>query len=648
MRYLPLLLLVFITGCRSSQHLKPQAHKGVIDLSAWNFDSNGMITLDGEWKFYPMQLLTPVELARYDSTAIPQFLAVPGYWNGQYGMSGYGYGTYVLTVKLPAAITADQLAIKVLGAGTAYSLWANDQLIAANGVVSTDPAKMSPMAQSQVRSFGTSLHELRLLVQVSNNFHSKGGFWESVVIGKQPDIYLSRDVQVFTQVFILGALFILFIYHLGIFFLRRSETAALIFGLMCIALVMRLISVQDRFIFVLFPGISFSLVTRIEYMSMPLCITAFGFFLHSLFPKDLTRIHLKVITIVAVLQIALILFTPASFYTSQVMWLQVFVVGSTLFYFGAIFKSMLRKRKLATLSFASYCFMAMAAVNDVLYARLIINTTYVVHLAFFIFMVVQAYILAYRISRAFNSVENLSHELNDANINLENKVADRTRELEQEKKKSDDLLLNILPSQTAEELKQTGFSEAKQFNDVSVFFSDFVNFTGQSETMSPDELVGELHNCFKAFDEITARHNIEKIKTIGDAYLSAGGLPNPDERHALNVVNAALEILEFMKARRVLLGNKTFDIRIGIHTGSVVAGIVGVRKFAYDIWGDAVNTAARMEQSSEPGRINISEATYNMVKHQFDCTYRGEIEAKNKGRLKMYFVEAKTNALAAS
>ena len=212
--------------------------------------------------------------------------------------------------------------------------------------------------------------------------------------------------------------------------------------------------------------------------------------------------------------------------------------------------------------------------------------------------------------------------------------------LSKERKRSDNLLLNILPEEVADQLKDTGKSAAKQFDDVTVLFTDFVNFTEAGERMSPQALIEELDNCFKKFDEITGKYNVEKIKTIGYAYLAVAGLPTPDPKHAENVVRAAIEINSFMQDRLAKLGNSTFEIRIGIHSGSVVAGIVGVKKFAYDIWGDTVNTAARMEQNSEGGRINISAATYELVKDKFACEYRGEIEAKGKGKLGMYFVDS--------
>jgi adenylate cyclase len=207
-----------------------------------------------------------------------------------------------------------------------------------------------------------------------------------------------------------------------------------------------------------------------------------------------------------------------------------------------------------------------------------------------------------------------------------------------EKKRSEELLLNILPAEVAEELMQKGFTDAKHFYDVTVLFTDFVNFTSVAETMLPQQLVGELHVCFKAFDMILSKYRIEKIKTVGDAYMAVSGLPVANPNHATDIAAAALEIRDFMAKRKMEMGNNTFGIRIGINSGNVVAGIVGVRKFAYDIWGDTVNIAARLEQNSEEGRINISEATYQLVKDKYLCEPRGKVVAKNKGNLDMYYL----------
>lgn len=214
--------------------------------------------------------------------------------------------------------------------------------------------------------------------------------------------------------------------------------------------------------------------------------------------------------------------------------------------------------------------------------------------------------------------------------------------IEKEKQRSDDLLLNILPEETAEELKESGAARARSYEKVSILFTDFKGFTGIAANMSAEELVQEIHEQYKVFDEIITHYDIEKIKTIGDSYMAAGGLPVPNDTNPLDVVKAALEIRDYMsklKQRRIDAGKPFFEIRIGIHTGPVVAGIVGIKKFAYDLWGDAVNIASRMESNSEPGKVNISQTTYDLVKDFTVCNYRGEIEAKNRGKLKMYFVE---------
>ena len=215
--------------------------------------------------------------------------------------------------------------------------------------------------------------------------------------------------------------------------------------------------------------------------------------------------------------------------------------------------------------------------------------------------------------------------------------------IQQEKDRSDELLLNILPSKTADELKAKGTVNAQYFEMVTVMFTDFKGFTKIAENLIPQDLVNEIDYCFKKFDEIVTKHNIEKIKTIGDAYMCAGGLPVSSTTHAHDVVKAAQEIQHFMqdvKRTKEKQNKPYFELRIGIHTGPVVAGIVGTKKFQYDIWGDTVNIASRMESSGEVGKVNISQTTYDKIKDQFNCKYRGKIKAKNKGAIDMYFVNS--------
>jgi class 3 adenylate cyclase/ActR/RegA family two-component response regulator len=244
----------------------------------------------------------------------------------------------------------------------------------------------------------------------------------------------------------------------------------------------------------------------------------------------------------------------------------------------------------------------------------------------------------------------LIQELQFYNEQLEVKVMQRTLEIEKQKTiieaakaQSDSLLLNILPNEIAEELKRFGKSYARKYDQVSILFSDIKGFTSIAEKLTPVHLVNQLDEVFGAFDNIIDKYDMEKIKTIGDAYMCACGLPKTDNENAIKAVNAAIDMQQFIK--EFGLANKVqnlpiFEIRIGIHTGPLVAGVVGHRKFAYDIWGDAVNLASQMEQHSEAGKINISGDTYELIKDFFLCTYRGKVEAKSKGQIDMYFVDA--------
>jgi adenylate cyclase len=214
-------------------------------------------------------------------------------------------------------------------------------------------------------------------------------------------------------------------------------------------------------------------------------------------------------------------------------------------------------------------------------------------------------------------------------------------ELEKEKRKADRLLLNILPTDIASELKQTGTVKPIFYDSASVLFTDFKNFTQFSEQLTPQELVDELDYCFSCFDQFIEAHNLEKLKTIGDSYMCVGGIPISNKTHAIDTVLAALNIRAFMKWRKQekeYLNQPYWDVRIGIHSGPLLAGVIGHKKFAYDVWGDTVNTASRMESSGIPGSINISQTTFELIKDFFTIEYRGKVSAKNKGEIDMYLV----------
>ncbi len=233
-------------------------------------------------------------------------------------------------------------------------------------------------------------------------------------------------------------------------------------------------------------------------------------------------------------------------------------------------------------------------------------------------------------------VETVRQAIEDKNQQLEQLY----QALQQEQHKSENLLLNVLPSKIATELKQSGKVDPVYFESVTVLFTDFKGFTKIAATISPQELVQELDFCFSNFDKILEQHHLERLKTIGDAYMGAAGLCGRSS-HSLDAVQAAIEITAFMREYIQTKQQQNipyWDIRIGLHTGPVVAGVVGENKFAYDIWGDTVNIASRMESTSEAGKINISKDTYKLVKAHFSFEYRGKVAIKNRGEMEMFFV----------
>lgn len=240
-------------------------------------------------------------------------------------------------------------------------------------------------------------------------------------------------------------------------------------------------------------------------------------------------------------------------------------------------------------------------------------------------------------------LETAYQQLEAINIELERSKL----EIEREKARSEQLLLNVLPQKIVNDLKNNGISTPESFENVTLLFSDIVGFTPISVQLGPELLISELNDIYTGFDDIMTKHNCERIETVGDAYLAVCGLPVPDKDHARKILWAASDMIRFLRVRNELAqksGHQAWEIRIGVHTGDVVGGVVGVRKYAYHIFGDAVNTASRMESNSEPMRINVSETTYALAKQYFSFIHRGGVDVKGKGAMDMYFLEADLSA----
>jgi class 3 adenylate cyclase len=652
-RWFFLCCTVLFTSCKT--RVDPRlimARQGRMDLASWDITKNGNISLDGEWEFYGNQLLTPEDFKKDIPKKPDGYLMVPGSWNDPTTNSNFAgqYGTYRLTiVHCPAP---DLLALRLWQANSSYLLWVNNLMVAGNGRVSSIKDSVVPKEIPLVKIFQKPAGDsLQIVIQVANFFHAKGGLRKSIDFGEPDYLLKQRDNDRIIESWLAGMLFILFIYHLLIFILNRKEMASFWFALLCLISTIRIIVTGECLLYTTFPDFPRVAGIRIEYLTITLGIPIYCMLSYEFFKNDWSLRVRNTILVLGGIQSLIICFSSVATFTGLLIYMQGIVMLDCLYLVYIVLRAMFNKRDFAIVSGLSYGLCFAAIIHDILVSQLIINDPFMLFYFFTAFLIMQAYILAFRNSKAYREIAFLSTELNEANITLEHKVEERTRQLNasnfqltDEKRKSDELLLNILPAEIAGELRETGSSRARRFPSVTVMFTDFKDFTRLSELLTPEQLVSEIDYCYSQFDMIVEKHGLEKIKTMGDAYICAGGLPAMNFTHPEDAVAAALDIRDFMdqyKSGRSGRNEHFFEIRIGLHTGPVVAGIVGSKKFAYDIWGDTVNLAARMEASGEIGKVNISDSTYQMIKDKFACTRRGKVEAKNKGEIDMYFVERK-------
>jgi class 3 adenylate cyclase len=1023
--YLKILLSISILlSCNQNLTTKlesPIAEKGILDLRAWDFEKNGSINLNGEWEFFwneniieakeksNYQLTEDLEnnLSEPNSNLARDFIYVPGKWNGfetSKGniLSGEGSASFRLKILLPEQ--KNDLAFRIEdGQGSAYFLYIDGKLLAKNGKPSQDPSLESVIYIPQYNSIDTKNNTaIDLVLFISNHVHRNGGFQTPIEIDTSERIYASKDRNYFLQIFLLGVLMIISLYHLSLFFYRNKDKSALWFGILCLIMAFRLVITGERMFMLAFPNLPFEIMLRLEYFSYYGLVPPFWLFLHSLFSQELSKLIYRILFIIPLVFIAIVILTPIKIFTYTLAPFQLLTLITMVCITFALIQAVRFKRKGSRLILLGFTIYFLAALNDLLFYNYLTGYGLILPYGLFFFIFTQAGALAHRIADAFNTSEELStvleekvqnrtkdleatkaeieelnhftskinsqidldsilHELSghlyskygiigswlllpneskeflqasrfrsfvevdkkvkdfltqkivpiqkeggfifkvyergralflrkipsyeypidkeivenigfnafllvplmrnrqcigilcftnfrnemqiaksdiikisnlcsqiagtidnnhlislvqkekdianksklesekqkkftenlnqliknlNEDLNLEmimdkvfhyvktnynidyyglgvldktgnnlvpiiSKVPDfvsakekvqlgnilipvqqevgthslafshkrpiyaqRIRksalspeedylhkllkfesliviplilhnkpigfldlynlgklkiskeeitylsilgeqlagiiyssnlynEVQQERQKSDKLLENILPKKIAEELKKTDSVKPQLIESATVLFTDFVGFTQISERLTPEELISELDGCFSQFDEVVAHNNLEKLKTIGDAYMCAGGLPVPNNTHVIDVCLAAMEFRSFMLQMgeiKKALSLPFWELRIGIHTGPVTAGVIGNNKFTYDIWGDTVNTASRMESSGEKGKINISNETYEYIKDFFVCEFRGKINAKGKGNVDMYFL----------
>ena len=651
---LAFLILATLVRCNPNPVVEPRAEKGELDTAEFNLHKSA-VSLVGQWSFHWGNHVDPANPP--DEPREFRYVLVPSHWTNysanpsaasrhdreasetahpgrEQGYPVRGLASFWLQIQVDPDVK--ELALRIPAMDTAFVLYWNGKEIARNGYITDNLEGTMPTyyATQSVRvpNQGKNL----LVLHMANDVYPRPGLRDAILLGTPHLIFAISENRNYISFFILGALGLLAIYHFGIYAMRKEDRSPLYFALFCILIVVRLLVTGEGLAFRFWP-ITWKGSTLLEYLTFYMAPSVFILFLRSLYPEERIKYADEVLHGICVLFALVAILTPIGFYTQTLLAFHIIAAFMVAYGLGVILFAVARKRETAMSFLLGILVLISAMVNDILYSQRLIQSAFVFPIGVYIFFFSQAFLLSRRFAIAFRTAETLTRE-------LDQKVQDRTVDLEAARNRSDTLLRNILPDSVAAELKDRGEVKPQYHPLVTVLFVDFVDFTRISEKWHPNELVGELHACFSAFDEIAERNSLEKLKTIGDSYMAAAGIPESRPDHAVLACEAALEIASWMKAyqsRMELARKPVWTFRIGLHSGPVTAGVIGTNKFAYDIWGDTVNTASRMERFAPAGEINLSEATYELVKGRYDCAERQSAEVPGKGKMKMYGLSRK-------
>lgn len=423
--------LLFVIACNHNfqEKIPPRAVEGILDLTNWNFKSDGVVDLSGEYEFYWKQHLTP---PKFDSPDLPQrtgYITVPGFWNNYElngkKLQGDGYATYRLKIFLPEQ--REHLAIKLLSLGTAYTLFLNGQKVSSVGIAGKDRETTVPRYFPQVLDCEVKATQIELIFQVSNFHHRRGGPWEVIQLGEEIGIQKIKENRLGFELFLFGSIFIMALYHLCLFMLNKRDRAFLYFSVFCFLITLRLISTDERYIIHFFPNIPWELLIKIEYLSFYLSIPVFVAFVQSFFPLEISRRILHLIVTIGLVFSCTVLFTPARIFSYTLQIYQIFTIIAIIYGIYVLVAASIKKREGAFIFLLGFVILAFSAVNDMMYAEKIIQTGYLAPLGLCIFIFSQAFLLSLRLKRAFENAEVQYKELKETYHAYKGEIIDRVQ-----------------------------------------------------------------------------------------------------------------------------------------------------------------------------------------------------------------------------
>jgi PAS domain S-box-containing protein len=503
---LPLIIgyLIFFSACLndSPRKIAPRAVKGVLDLTDWNFKKDGPVNLNGEWEFYWQQYLMPKDFARRTPNRKTEFIKVPGYWKGLElegrKLPGYGYVTYRLNILLDKPKGA--FALRTVEISNAYVIYVNGQKVASLGQAGIDRETTLPQQYPQIIDFEPHSNQLELIIQVSNFHHRRGGIWEVIQLGREKDLRKTEEKRLGFDLFLFGSIFLMALYHLGLFIVRKKDRSPLYFSIFCFLIALRLLTTGGRYLILLFPDISWELMLKLEYLSFYLAVPAFLMFMQSIFQKFSER-FLRLAEVLAAAFSCVVVFTPVRFFSHTLNVYEIITLITVIYGLYVIFASLPQKRIEAFVFLLGFAILCLTTINDMLHVEGIIHTGFFAQFGFFFFILSHAMLLSYRFSTALKTVETQRKELRDTLESYKTEIKERVR-AEEALRESEEKYRTIL--QSIEE----GYYEVDLDGNLTFFNDALYRNLGYSK----DELLGMNNRQFMKAE--TARRVYETFNKV--------------------------------------------------------------------------------------------------------------------------------------